>query len=35
MFIVGVLSLQFSRMNKKVANGEAVIEGLPGFLYTL
>ncbi|OBT72606.1 hypothetical protein VF21_08154 [Pseudogymnoascus sp. 05NY08] len=35
MFIVGVLYLQFNRMNKKVANGEAVIEGLPGFLYTL
>ncbi|OBT67940.1 hypothetical protein VE03_02507 [Pseudogymnoascus sp. 23342-1-I1] len=33
--IVGFLSLQFIRMNKKVALGEAVIEGLPGFQYTL
>ncbi|PVH72080.1 phthalate transporter [Cadophora sp. DSE1049] len=35
VFIVGVLSLHFRKMNKKVTLGAAVIEGLPGFLYTL
>ena len=33
--LVGILSVHFASMNRKVAKGQAVIEGLPGFRYTL
>ena len=35
IIIVGALSIHFTRMNKKAMAGSAVIEGLPGFRYTL
>lgn len=33
--LVGILSIYFYICNKRVKRGEMVIEGLPGFLYTL